>query len=181
MEGNPIWKRARFLMARGGGLHPRPPSLRARGELALFFIFDPFGSVLGRFVSGVGDLVGLFGPFFWCLFCICTGRETSGSVFPVFAPFWGPRQAQDERNKDCAGMTLRYWSPPSQPSPVEGEGTFERFMPSLELQDVSSQATVFLRERAGPERHYRDYGRDGLCGVARGKCQGNRALKIMLC
>ena len=73
-------------MARGGGLHPRPPSLRARGELALFFIFDPFGSVLGRFVSGVGDLVGLFGPFFWRLFCICTGRETSGSVFPAVVP-----------------------------------------------------------------------------------------------
>ena len=86
MEGNPIWKRARFLMARGGGLHPRPPSLRARGELALFFIFDPFGSVLGRFVSGVRVLVGLCGPFFWCLFAICTGRETSGSLFPAVAP-----------------------------------------------------------------------------------------------
>ena len=66
--------------------HPRPLSLRARGEMALFFIFDPFGSVLGRFVSGVSDLVVLCGPFFCCPFCICTGRKTSGSLFPVFAP-----------------------------------------------------------------------------------------------
>ena len=56
--------------------------------MVLFLIFAPFGSVLPRFVSGVGDLVGLFGPFFCCLFAICTGRETSGSLFPVFAPLW---------------------------------------------------------------------------------------------
>ncbi len=66
-----------------GGPHPRPFSLREMGQI---FIFAPFGPILRRFVSGVGDLVVLCGPFLYCLLGICAGRETSGSLFPVFAP-----------------------------------------------------------------------------------------------
>ena len=54
--------------------------------MALFFIFAPFGPVLSRFVFGAGFLVGLCGPFLCCLFCICAGRETSGSLFLALVP-----------------------------------------------------------------------------------------------
>ena len=69
---------------------PPSPSPSGRGEKWHFFIFAPFWPILTRSVSGMCAFVAFCGPFLCCLFCICAGRETSGSLFPVFAPLLGP-------------------------------------------------------------------------------------------
>ena len=113
--------------------------------MGLFFIFAPFGSILHHFVFGDGLLVGLFAPFFYRLFCICTGRETSESFFPVFAPLLGPSTGSGRAER-------RSWSwPGGRPAVVpEREG----------------------HPGAAIAKSYRDYGREGLRGMARGKCHG---------
>ena len=122
--------------------HPRPLSLRERGEMALFFIFAPFGPVLSRSVSGAGFLVGLCGPFLYCLFCICAGRETSGSLFSVFVPF----RSGLSRFQVLAGGAS---------SGCSGGG--------------GTPGTAIAMSYKVPCKYY---GRDGLCRMARGWCHG---------